>query len=59
MSEERKITVTPATRHMMTRRVDTYCCVSTRSQEQMDSLAKQVSLQCSDDGQGCPRGGVV
>lgn len=48
MSEERKIIVRPAMRDFMkTSRVGIYCRVSIRSQEQLDSLANQVSFPVS------------
>ena len=44
MSETRTVTKIPAKQYFGYRKVGIYCRVSTKSQEQMDSLAAQVSL---------------
>lgn len=44
MSKFRTVTMIPAKRYYGYRKVGIYCRVSTKSQEQMDSLATQVSL---------------
>ena len=44
MPEKRKVTVIPAKSELLYKKVGIYCRVSTRSQEQMNSLANQASL---------------